>query len=1220
MLSSEQEWDPTKIQFPSVSENDIYDIESRNISKVDVDHHLHRTEEDGNEVSGDFLYNPLQWCKRIINSVRIPPSRYDITLPTYTGNIQKVSYEANTGRILREDEVTPTRTFISKERHSTVTPEELSERWNISVAQAALTLKATTRRLKRSALMPIARRYRVDRMFGVRRLKCSIATDTMDARCRSMHDQRYCQVFTTKEYFVEAFPIAQKSDCHEPLKEFIRKYGAPLEIISDGSKEQCGRKTEFANTLRKYEVNHKITEPERHNQNPSEGVIRELRKKWYRTIFRSNCPRSLWCYGIPHCAEIMSRTASYAGNLDGRTPLECLTGETVDISEYLDFGFWDRVWYKSDAGIGETKLARFLGISHRVGSLMSYWVLPDSGIPESRTTVQRVTVPESFTEANITRFKQYDEKIAARFKEGRLSKVGDKPDPNDYEDLLADDEDFAEEFNRTFSNDEVKEEDITPTPEQFDGYINMEIAIDRGDEYPELGKVVKRIKGNDGKPIGIAHSNPKLDTRMYEIEFQDGHMEAISANIIAENLFAQIDEEGHRIAVLDQIAGVRTDGTNIPESEAFITTNNGTQRRRKTTQGWEVLVQWKDKSTTWHKLKDIKDSYPVELAEYAVENGISHTPAFAWWVPHTLRKRDRIIAKIKSKYWVRTHKYGIRIPKSVEEAIEIDRENGNTLWWDALMLEMENIRPAFDKFDGRLGDLPIGYTKIDCHVIWDIKLGENFRRKARFVAGGHKTQVPPSMTYSSVVSRESVRIALTIAALNDLEVLSCDIQNAYLSAKCREKVYTIAGPEFGSEEGSILIIRMALYGLKSSGAAFRSKLASLIWDMGYRPTQGDPDVWIRPAVNNKGMAYYEMVLCYVDDVISISHDPMSAIDGIRKVFKLKGDKAVPPEMYLGCSLSVKVNDEGKNCWAMSSQEYVKQAILVIEEKLKRKGKVIPRRCPTPLTSGYHPSIDTSRELNADETQFYQECVGMLRWVVELGRVDILLEVALMSQYLANPREGHLEQIYHIFGHLRQVGKRTIYLDPQYPNISEERFTKFDWEDFYKDAVEQISPYAPEPRSRSLFLHVFVDSDHAGDKVTRRSQTGILVFCNRAPIAWVSKRQNSVYNSTFGSEFCALKYAVEMIEGLRFKLRSFGVPIDGPSSVYCDNESVYKNVSIPISVLSKKHHSIAYHYCRQSVAMGMIRIAKEDSSTNLADLFTKILPRAIRENLLDMFTY
>ena len=96
------------------------------------------------------------------------------------------------------------------------------------------------------------------------------------------------------------------------------------------------------------------------------------------------------------------------------------------------------------------------------------------------------------------------------------------------------------------------------------------------------------------------------------------------------------------------------------------------------------------------------------------------------------------------------------------------------------------------------------------------------------MAGGHKTEAPSSITYSSVVSRDSVRIALTIAALNGLDILACDIQNAYLTADCREKIYVIAGPEFGSEQGAILIVRKALYGLKSSGAAFRSLLASVI--------------------------------------------------------------------------------------------------------------------------------------------------------------------------------------------------------------------------------------------------------------------------------------------------------------------------------------------------------------------------------------------------------
>ena len=116
-------------------------------------------------------------------------------------------------------------------------------------------------------------------------------------------------------------------------------------------------------------------------------------------------------------------------------------------------------------------------------------------------------------------------------------------------------------------------------------------------------------------------------------------------------------------------------------------------------------------------------------------------------------------------------------------------------------------------------------------MIFDIKIGENFRRKACLVAGGHTTDAPATLTYSSVVSRDSVWIALTIAALNGLEVMACNIQNAYLTANCREKIWTRAGPEFGSESGTIKLICKALYGLKSLGAAFRAHLAETLYDV-----------------------------------------------------------------------------------------------------------------------------------------------------------------------------------------------------------------------------------------------------------------------------------------------------------------------------------------------------------------------------------------------------
>ena len=154
----------------------------------------------------------------------------------------------------------------------------------------------------------------------------------------------------------------------------------------------------------------------------------------------------------------------------------------------------------------------------------------------------------------------------------------------------------------------------------------------------------------------------------------------------------------------------------------------------------------------------------------------------------------------------------------------------------------------------------------------------------------------------------------------------------------------------------------------------------------------------------------------------------------------------------------------------------------------------------------------------------------------------------------------------------------------------------------------------------MSTHCFVDANHAGDTETRRSQTGILLFCNRAPIIWYSKHQNSVEASTFGSEFTAMKNAIELIESLRSKLRMFGVPIEGPTNVFCDNNSVCKSTTKPESVLNKKHHSISYHRGREAVAAGTIRVSKEGTHTNLSDMFTKIMAAIKRENLLDKFTY
>ena len=155
--------------------------------------------------------------------------------------------------------------------------------------------------------------------------------------------------------------------------------------------------------------------------------------------------------------------------------------------------------------------------------------------------------------------------------------------------------------------------------------------------------------------------------------------------------------------------------------------------------------------------------------------------------------------------------------------------------------------------------------------------------------------------------------------------------------------------------------------------------------------------------------------------------------------------------------------------------------------------------------------------------------------------------------------------------------------------------------------EELPPNMPKPLGKSMTMRVFVDSDHAGDSVTRRSRTGFVVFLNRAPIYWYSKKQGSCETSTFGSEFIAMKQACEYVKGLRYKLRMMGITVDEPTFVYGDNQSVLANTSKPGSTLKKKSAAVAYHFVRDGCARDEWRTTYINTHLNVADLFTKPLP-------------
>jgi hypothetical protein len=343
---------------------------------------------------------------------------------------------------------------------------------------------------------------------------------------------------------------------------------------------------------------------------------------------------------------------------------------------------------------------------------------------------------------------------------------------------------------------------------------------------------------------------------VYEVLFPDGRTEEVAANVIDQALYSQCDPDDKEFVLLDSIVDWRKDDSavELKDQDRIV---NGKKVIKRSTKGWELCCEWWDGSTSWQSLKDLKESHPLQVAEFAYMAGIAGEPAFNWWVGWVIKKRDHIISLVKrqrARYLKQNHKFGIELPKTVEEALEIDRRNNTTFWSNAI----KEMQIGFDILeDGLLP--PEDYQFVHCHMVFDVKM-EDFCPKARLVAGGHMTKAPATLTYASVVSCQTVRLALTVAALNDIDVWAADVLNTYITAPCCKRIWTTLGPEFESDKGKKALDVRALYGHKSSGAAFRAHLQSFMKEMVFRACKADPDLWLKEQMDKKGKRYYAYIL------------------------------------------------------------------------------------------------------------------------------------------------------------------------------------------------------------------------------------------------------------------------------------------------------------------------------------------------------------------------
>jgi len=314
--------------------------------------------------------------------------------------------------------------------------------------------------------------------------------------------------------------------------------------------------------------------------------------------------------------------------------------------------------------------------------------------------------------------------------------------------------------------------------------------------------------------------------------------------------------------------------------------------------------------------------------------------------------------------------------------------------------------------------IPPSYKCIDLMTIFDVKM--DLTRKARICARGDQIDTPPNVTYASVVTRESIRIGFMLASLNELNILSADVSGAYLNALCAENIYTILGDEFGDYAGRKAIIKMALYGLKPAGYSWRSfGVRGFREELNFIPCHADMDVSYREARKENGSRYYEYLFIYTDDIIAISEDPKRILDKMNRHFLLKADSIKEPTRYLGASISKHLMDgDSHYTWAIGSKEYLIELLRVVKQRIAPLNLTLKSKVTSALPSGYKPELDASDYLDDDTAILYMQLISILRWLVELGRIDICVEVSMMSSYNCMPRVTHLYAVLHILGKSR----------------------------------------------------------------------------------------------------------------------------------------------------------------------------------------------------------
>jgi hypothetical protein len=994
---------------------------------------------------------------------------------------------------------------------------------------------------------------------NVKRRNEPVATDTIFSDTPAVDSGvTAAQIFVGRDTLVaDCYGLKTDKEFVNTLEDNIRERGAMDKLISDCAKAEMSLRVQ--QILRALCISAWYSEPYHENQNFAETRYSTIKSTTNRVMNRSGAPANTWLLCLLYVCLLLNHLASAA--LHWIPPEQKLTGRTPDISKFLHFTFYEPVYYHAysdsfPSGSNEEQ-GWWVGIAINVGDALTYKVLTKSNKIIYRSAIRSALDPATRNQ--------------------RLSPLGGETASNYLGDKIFIRSSTCQEDVEVRDGPSVQRQMVTIDPKDLIGRTFLKDAEDDGQRF--RARVVRAV-----------------------IEKEDDLKKGSEyMKFICEVPNSTVDEILTYNEIIDHIAKDNDDIDNDTEQlykfRRIVAHQGPLQSSDKDYKGssFNVLVEWETGETTYEPLDLIASDDPVTCAEYARRNNLIDTQGWKRFrrIAKNEKKLQRMINQAKLKSYRRDvfWKFGVQVPRTHQQAIELDKKNGNTKWQDAEATEMGQLLEYKTFVDeGKGGQAPAGYKKIRCHIIYDVK--HDGRHKARLVAGGHLTDPNTESVYSGVVSLRGIRLVVFLAELNDLQLWGADVGNAYLEAKTKEKVYIIGGPEFGTLEGHTLLIDKALYGLRSSGLCWHQRFADVLRSLGFTQSKAESDIWMR---ENEGL--YEYIAVYVDDLLIAARNPEEIINKLKEQHKFKLKGVGPLTYHLGCDYFR--DDVGTLCYG--PKKYISKLIDQYEGMYGTK----PREYTSPLEKGDHPEVDTTEELDQDGIKRYQTMIGCLQWAVSLGRFDIQTATMTMSRFRVAPRKGHLERLKRIYGYLKKFASAAIRIRTDQPELSSLPDQNFEWCHTVYGNVEELIPRdAPKPLGKSVTTVTYTDANLYHDLLTGRSVTGILHFCNQTLIDWYSKRQATVETATFGSEFTAARISVDQIIDFRTTLRYLGVPINNKSFMFGDNQAVVTNSSIPHSSLNKRHNALSYHRVREMIAAGILGYYWIDGKSNPADIVSK----------------